>query len=502
MKVLTFLLSIAGVAFAVDCPDFSEYALAPHGSPSSGPLALPYMRPSPACRTFNSSAVEQVIWDMTSRMKDPDLARLFENTFPNTLDTTVKYFNASENVAFIITGDITSLRDTANQFAHYATLLTLDSNLADLVKAIINTESRYVAAYPYCGAFQPPPESGLGTSYNEYAELVDVYPPVDNTTVFECKYEMDSLSGFVKLSRTYYEKTGDSSFMNDNCTFDAYFGTVFRVMDEQAQSSFNEDWEYVVYYRFTGLTGSTQPPVYNEGAGELKLYTGMVGTHHRPSDDLSTFAFLTSGNAMMSVEMAHLADMLDQVGVTANLSSLARTWSTTIKDAIYKYAVDDRGVFAYETNGMGTKFFMDDANVPSLMSLPYLGFLEKDDPNYLATKKVIQSRENPYYAKGQNFSGIGGPHVRSWFPWPMGHASVIFGTDDDQEIIDALNLLANSTSGLGLIHEAVDIYNGSSFRRQWFAWANSYFAEAVLDLAERKPYLIFNDNVSYVPGSE
>ncbi|KAG6060300.1 hypothetical protein E4U33_006965 [Claviceps sp. LM78 group G4] len=89
------------------CPDYTHYAQKPHEPFSSGPLKLPYMRPSEECRTFKSPAVEKVIEDMKTRIKDPDLARLFENTFPSTLDTTVKYFDPAANLAFIVTGDIT-----------------------------------------------------------------------------------------------------------------------------------------------------------------------------------------------------------------------------------------------------------------------------------------------------------------------------------------------------------------------------------------------------------
>ncbi|KAK3045826.1 hypothetical protein LTR09_012645 [Extremus antarcticus] len=143
------------------CPSYTDYSQKPHEPYSNGPLALPYMRPNPGCRTFNSSAVEKVIDEVKSRMKNPDLGRLFENTFPSTLDTTVKYFDSDVNLAFIITGDITAqwLRDTGNQFAHLYKLLPHDDNMKALVKAVINTESRYIAEYPYC-------ESGLKPSVN------------------------------------------------------------------------------------------------------------------------------------------------------------------------------------------------------------------------------------------------------------------------------------------------------------------------------------------------
>ncbi|KIM91009.1 glycoside hydrolase family 125 protein [Piloderma croceum F 1598] len=496
-----------GATVQADCPDFTTYSQSPQGNASTGPLALPFMRPVPACRTFNSTSVEKVIEDMKSRLKDPDLARLFENTFPNTLDTTVKYFNPTQNLAFIITGDITAqwLRDTANQFAHYHTLLSIDKDLQTLVKAVINNEARYVTQYPYCGSFQPPPESGLMPTHNSFADGVIVNPPVNNQTVFECKYEIDSLCGFIKLSRSYYQATNDSSIMNEN--WKTAIDQIFRVITEQSQSTFDDHFNVISFYNWTGGPGSPSPAVDNEGNGEPKAFTGiswlihssMVGTHHRPSDDLSTYAFLTPANAMLSVELSFLADILETAGQSKNVSDLARKWSGTIKNAVMNSTLQD-DIFAYETNGLGSRYVMDDANVPSLLSLPYLGFLEKNDPKYLATRKLLLSRQNPYYAAGPTFRGIGGPHVDVQHPWPMSLVSSIFGTDDDDDIMESLYLIANNTNGLGLIHESVNIHNGSDYTRPWFAWANSYFAEMMLDLAQRKPGLIFKNNQSYKPG--
>jgi len=410
----------------------------------------------------------------------------------------VKYFNSTENLAFIITGDITAqwLRDTGNQFAPYHSLLPLDTELQALVKAVINNEARYVSEYPYCGAFQPPPESGLAPTVNGAAYLVEVNPPVSNLTVFECKYEIDSLCAFVKLSRHYYQATNDSSILND-----AWFvalDQIFTVIEEQSQASFDNDFNFISYYNWTGLPGSPQPPVNNGGNGEPRGSNGLVGTHHRPSDDLSVFSFLTPANAMLSVELTNLADVLETVGTGKNFSTLARKYSKVIGDAVWKNTlVND--VFAYETNGLGSRYVMDDANVPSLLSLPYLGFLNISHPAYQATKKILWSRNNPYYAAGQNFSGIGGPHVDAWNPWPMSQVSRIFGSDDDVEILDALYTIVNNTDGLGLMHESISIYNESDYTRPWFAWANSYFGEMLLDLAQRKPHLIFNSSEPYVP---
>ncbi|ESU15193.1 hypothetical protein FGSG_08193 [Fusarium graminearum PH-1] len=469
------------------CPDYVDYSQKPHEPLSSGKLKLPFMRPSEECRTFKSPAVEKVIKDMKKRIKNPDLARLFENAFPSTLDTTVKYFDAKKNLAFIVTG-----------FAHLYKLLPQDENLKDLVKAIINTEARYISEYPYCGAFQPPPESGLSPSVNDYAELVTVNPPVDNQTVFECKYELDSLAGFLKIARSYYNNTKDASFINDN--FKSAMTQILRVIDEQSQSTWAEDWSYVSYYNWTGNAGSLSPPVPNSGNGEPKLANGLVACSHRPSDDLSVFNYITSDNAMMSVELDNVANVLDKAKSQTKLAKTLRSHAETIRQAVWNHTLTSNGIFAYETNGYGGQYIMDDANVPSLVSLPYLGFLDRSDKTYQKTKSLLFSRANPYYAVGKTFRGIGGPHANATNPWPMAHVSAIYGTDDDDEIKERLNIILENTSGLGLVHESVNIYNSTVFTRPWFAWANSYFAEMVLDLAERKPGLIFKDNKPYVIG--
>ncbi|GAB0146961.1 hypothetical protein EsHS_00007345 [Epichloe bromicola] len=460
------------------CPNYVDYSQKRHEPYSSGQLKLPFMRPSEECRTFKSPAVEKVIQDMKSRIKDPDLARLFENTFPSALDTTVKYFDPKINLAFI--------------------LLPQDRNLGALIKAVINTESRYLAEYPYCGSFQPPPESGLKPTVNDYAVKVSVNPPVDSQIVFECKWELDSLAGFLKISRSYYQNTKDTSFINKN--WENAMNKILQTIVEQSQSSWSKDWEFVSYFNWTGTPGSLSPPVPNGGNGEPKLGNGLVASSHRPSDDLCVFSFITPVNAMLAVELGHIADMLDNEHKLSEISRKVRHHAGVIRKAVLENTKTANGIFAYETNGYGGQYIMDDANVPSLVSLPYLGFLPRNDDVYKKTKDAMFSPANPYFAKGKNFQGIGGPHVSATHPWPMSQVSGIFGTDDDEEIKRRLALILENTSGLGLIHESVHVHNTSDFTRPWFVWVNSYFAEMMLDLAERKPGLIFKDKTPYVVG--
>lgn len=207
---------------------------------------------------------------------------------------------------------------------------------------------------------------------------------------------------------------------------------ILQTINEQSQSSWSDDWEFVSYYNWTGTAGSLSPPVPNSGNGEPKLANGLVACSHRPSDDLCVFStwdpstpspqsgrtlalpktnaspdFITSDNAMLSVELNHIADVLDASRKLSQVSRQARQYARTIRNAVLHHTKTPNGIFAYETNGYGGQYIMDDANVPSLVSLPYLGFLPRSDSTYRKTKDAMFSRSNPYYAVGKKFQGIG-----------------------------------------------------------------------------------------------
>lgn len=132
---------------------------------------------------------------------------------------------------------------------------------------------------------------------------------------------------------------------------------IFKVINEQSQATFDKDFNFISFYNWTGGNGALSPMVPNAGNGEPKAFTGLVGTHHRPSDDLSVFgkslyfresvhmntiilpAFLTPANAMLSVELTHLADILDQTHQLRNVSQQAKEWSSRIHKAIWDTTV-------------------------------------------------------------------------------------------------------------------------------------------------------------------
>ncbi|KAH6607942.1 hypothetical protein Trco_004255 [Trichoderma cornu-damae] len=457
--------------YANACPDYALYATYPHRPLSSGPLALPYQRPNPQCRTFHSDEIERVIEEVTSRMEDPDLARLFENTFPSTTDTTVKFHTRGDSEtafvrvdghrqedgawegpqSFIITGDIIAewLRDSTNQLRPYQALAKKDPAIFNLIRGAINTQSEYVIQSPYCNAFQPPPISELSVSANGQDDLV--HPAYEPSVVFECKYELDSLAHFLALANDFYDHTGATDFLNKRWFLAVE--TLLLVLKQQSEPTFHpETGQYDRNaYTFQRWTNTGTETLNLQGVGNpLNSGTGLVRSAFRPSDDATILGFFIPANAMMSVELGRAARMLQAAGSEALAAKLTR-WSEKLRAGVLEHGVVKHrkygDVFAYEVDGYGSSILMDDANYPSLLALPVMGFCDVDDPVYQNTRKMILDRQgNPYYLKGRDFQGIGG---------------------------------------------AVDVNYVNQYTRSWFAWANGVFAVTILDLAKRKPHLVF-----------
>lgn len=195
--------------------------------------------------------------------------------------------------------------------------------------------------------------------------------------------------------------------------------------------------------------------------------TSLVRSAFRPSDDATILQFLIPSNAFMSVELRHLNTILrDYISYTslstdsiAVLAERALVKSHAIATGIIEHAIFNHPLFgqvyAYEVDGYGGRVFMDDANIPSLLSLPLLGFVDRKDPIYLATRKMVFSNlGNPYFLQGRSFKGIGGPHIGIRHAWPMSLLVQIMTSDDDNEILESLDLLKRTTAGLGLMHES------------------------------------------------
>lgn len=489
------------------CPLYDSYSSVRHPPFSEGPLQLSFQRPDEKCRTFHSNLVEKVIQDMTDRLADPDLARLFENCFPNTLDTTIRWHNpGSDPQTFIVTGDINAewLRDSQKQIAPYLSLVKSDVKLQQLFKGAINTQIDYVIAHPYCNAFHPPLESGIDFDLNNQADIV--YPRVNLQTVFECKYEIDSLASFLALSNDYYGVSGDSSFLTP-FWFKA-LTRLLRTLAEQSVPTYDENGHKENnFYVFRRRSDTGTETLNLQGIGNpVNGNTSLIKSAFRPSDDATIFQFFIPGNAFMAVELKKTAAMIKNIKGKEEIAAKIENLSQSITKGIYDHGVYDHPVFgkvfAYEIDGYGSVSIMDDANTPSLLSLPDMGFVPKDDPIYLNTRKMVLSKKgNPYYLTGDYFEGVGGPHIGTRFAWPMSHLIGMRTGIDDDEITRSLDIVKKSTGDLGLMHESVNVDLPHSYTRSWFAWCNSEFARTMLYLAEHKPHLIFGpDAKPYVPG--
>ncbi|RAL14846.1 glycoside hydrolase family 125 protein [Aspergillus homomorphus CBS 101889] len=499
------------------CPDYLSYSSVGHPPYSGGALNLPYQRPSVECRTFKSPAVENVIEDVTSRMVDKDLAQLFRNAFPNTLDTTVRWHvNGTQSTStssqkrkrdnapqwqgpqsFIVTGDINAewLRDSTNQLSGYQALAKDDKALHNLILGAINTQIEYVIQSPYCNAFQPPSPSGIQPASSSQRDTVT--PPYNSSIVFECKYELDSLANFLALGTQFHENTGSTEFLTKRWYL--ALNTVLRVLDAQSKPTFNDALQYVTNeYTFQRQTTLGTETLNLAGIGNpLNHGTGLIRSAFRPSDDATILGFFIPPNAMMSVQLQKTAAVLRAAGgnatLIADLQSRGKNLAQAVKDHGIVHHPTYGDVYAFEVDGYGSRILMDDANVPSLLSLPLLGFVDQKDQVYQNTRKMILSSEgNPYYLTGSDFHGIGGPHIGLRNAWPMSLLVQAMTTDEETEITECVNLVRNS-SLLGLVHESINVNNISTYTRPWFAWANSVFAQTILKLAAEKPALIFGE---------
>ncbi|KKA30004.1 hypothetical protein TD95_004396 [Thielaviopsis punctulata] len=495
-----------------DCPEYTSYARSAHEPKSKGKLALGFQRPAPKCRTFRSKLVEAQIARMEKTIADPDLFRLFENTFPSTLDTCIKWMgvaedNAEEELAFIVTGDIDAmwLRDSANQLQVYRDLIKSPTDdLAAVFRGAINLQARYIIKAPYCNAFQAPPESGIQVGRGGSGSTV--FPMFDPKIVSTCNFELDSFGAFLQLSADYLHATGDMEFFGKFHWLEAV-ETMIKTATAMMASTYDDHGKpRTPPYKFNSETTTMTGTLNNVGTGNPVAFTGMVRSPFRPSDDTSVFEFLVPANMMFSRYLQVTANITQhtpnaRVGLSAEMTSLAKG----IRDAINKHAVVEgpNGVgriYAYEVDGFGGRNFMDDANVPSLLSAPFLGFVDNKDEVYLNTRKFVLSKQNPWYCEGPVINGVGGPHIKPGAAWPMSNTIQIMTSDNHTEIEKALLELLTSTNSIGLIHESVNSYSQRDFTRPWFSWANGLFGQTILDLNKRAPALLKKSYQDIVGG--
>ena len=442
------------------------------------PMEFPLVRIAEAQRKFKSAAVEQTIQTIKKSISNKEIAWLFENCFPNTLDTTVDFemINGKPDT-YVITGDIDAmwLRDSSAQVWPYLPLMKNDKPLQQLIKGVINRQVKCILKDPYANAFYK--DENKISEWKE-SDITDMKPGIH-----ERKWEIDSLCYPIRLSHGYWEATGDvSAFDND---WVAAMKLIIKTFKEQQRKVGNGP------YTFQRKTSWATDGVPLSGYGYPTKKIGLIHSMFRPSDDATIFPYLMPSNIFAMESLSQLYQMPAASGINEQLRRDAGSLSYEIAGAINEGIINHRQfgkIIAYEINGLGSYNLMDDANVPSLLSLPYL--VKQPPTDYWATRKFVLSASNPFFYKGSAGEGIGGPHAGENMIWPLSIIMRGLTSHDDKEIKLCLNMLQKSHGGTGFMHESFHKDDATKFTRKWFAWANTLFGEFVLKVYTEKLHLL------------
>ena len=434
-------------------------------------------------RTFTSDVVEETIKKVKASIADAELAWIFENCYPNTLDTTVDYeVIDGKPDAFVITGDIDAmwLRDSTAQVWPYMPLIDKDPKIKNLILGLINRQVKCILTDPYANAF-----------YKDLTRIskwsTDI--PTPKPGVHERKWEIDSLCYFVRLSYHYFKISGDNSFMDSDWDKAAKL-VVKTFRTEQRENGTSP-------YSFSREHSMTVGLAQFYGKGAPTKYTGLIHSIFRPSDDGTLLPYLIPSNIFAYVSLEQLSELYTINGKDNDFSDACMSFSNQVKLAVEKHAikehVDFGKIYSYEVDGFGNNLFMDDANVPSLMSLAYIGGHSPKDRIYKNTRKFLISDSNPWFLRGKAAEGQSSPHTGRENIWPMGIILRGITSEDENEIKMCLRMLKKTHADTGFMHESFHKDDAYNFSRSWFAWANTLFGEFVIKVYNERPWILKNN---------
>lgn len=403
---------------------------------------------------------------------DAQLARMFRQCYLNTLETTVE--RLEDGTTFIVTGDIPAmwLRDSTAQISPYVPLAKDDPALRDIIVGLIRRQAMYIQLDPYANSFN------REANNNGHRDDQPAFSP----WVWERKYELDSLCYPVQLCRDYYQATGDKSIFTDEIL--GMFRAIVRTMQTEQYHTTQSD------YCFIRENAPASDSLMFDGKGGTVNFTGMIWSAFRPSDDACKFGYLVPANMFAVVILGYLATFTQEFYQDQALANAALKLRDEIEYGIQTYGTVDHPrygrIYAYETDGYGNYNLMDDANVPSLLSIPYLKYRPVDDPTYRNTRAFILSADNPHYVTGAFAHGVGSPHTPPGYIWPIALIMQGMTTTNADEKRRVLETLISTTAGTDFMHESFNANDPAHFTRSWFAWANSLFGLYVLDCIEAK----------------
>ncbi len=378
----------------------------------------------------------------------PSLNAKLDVLYKSAYDETIQRHALAQRdgTTYVSTGDIEAewLRDASATVRPYIGLSAHDPDVRHTLRGVIARQAKYILIDPYANAFS-----------RDYH-------------VVERKFEVDSLLYPIWFAADYYRETGDRSIFTPE-VHRAFARVLTTMRDEQRHPQRS-------HYR--------NPQLADNGRGSPVRYTGMVWTAFRPSDDPVRYQFNIPVNMFAVVVMRDLTTVARDVWHDQRMAQNAWGLSIEIQRGIEQYGTLDLKpfgrIYAYEVDGRGHANVMDDANIPSLLSIPYFGYLPKNNSLYLATRRFALSDRNPYFYRGKYASGEGSPHTPRGYVWPLALCVQALTATDDREVDQVFAWIAASDVGDHRLHESFNAQWPESYTREDFAWPNALYAELVL----------------------
>lgn len=375
---------------------------------------------------------------MRQRAIDLDAETLFHTLFSD-------FAFEDDGTTYVETGDIPAmwLRDSSSQALPYVRFVPAYPLMGTIVRGVIQRNARNILTAPYANAFT--------RSYK----------------VWEEKWEVDSLAYPVLLDSVYWRTTRDRSIFTLQLHW-AYEHIVSTYECEQHHSTCSR-------YR--------SPFLINRGRGADFAYTGMIWCAFRPSDDPVRYPYNIPQEMFAAYQLDELARLAEIGYGDVKLSARAQALAEEIRAGVQSYGIvyDFRygWMYPYEVDGLGNFILMDDANIPNLLTLPFLGLVPRFEPTYTNTRRFSLSPDNPYFYRGTYGAGLGSPHTRTGWVWPLGLIGQGLTASTAGEVDDSIAQLRALDGKRGLFYESIDPNQPWHFTRSEFGWANALYAELI-----------------------
>ncbi len=441
---------------------------------------FPAVRTPEAKRRFKSRAIERTIETIKARIGNKELAWMFENCFPNALDTTVDFtVTDGRPDTFVSAGELDAmwLRDSAAQVWPYLPLMKNDSNLQQLIAGVIHRQTRCILKDPYASAFYKN-DSKVSPWKGDLTQM--------KPGVHERKWALDSLCYPIRLAYHYWKASNDRAPLGDAWR-EAILRTLKTFREQQRKAGPGP-------YSFQRRTLAQADTLAGDGYGAPAKPIGLICSMFRPTDDATLFPFLVPSNFFAVASLRQAAELLIQLHRDQETAGQCRALADEVERALREYAVvvhpQYGRILPYEIDGYGNYYCIDEGNIPSLLSLPYLEAATPGGPLYLNTRRFVLSSANPYYCAGRAAAGPAGPHCGQNMIWPLGLIMQALTSTDDQEVRRCLLTLQKTHAGTGVMHTAFNQDDPNQFVGPWFAAANTLFGELILQSYKERPHVL------------